>query len=65
MHIYVFIYISTYLQVRMDFIILDPAWPQQKLSLSFRHVDNVTFHQLHVDTPATVSVHTCRHGTRV
>ena len=49
----------------MDFIILDPAWPQQKLSLSFRHVDNVTFHQLHVDTPATVSVHTCRHGTRV
>ena len=43
-------------QVLVDFIILDPAWADiQTLSLEFRHVDNVTFHQLHVDNTAFVS----------
>ena len=43
-------------EVLVDFIILDPAWADiQTLSLEFRHVDNVTFHQLHVDNTAFVS----------
>ena len=42
-------------QVLVDYIILDPAWADiQTLSLEFKHVDNVTFHQLHVDNTAFV-----------
>ena len=45
-------------QVLVDFIILDPAWADiQSLSLDFRHVDNVTFHQLHVDSTAFVRIY--------
>ena len=45
-------------QVQMDFIIFDPDWSDndQSLSLNFRHVENVTFSQLHLDHVTFVSI---------
>lgn len=47
--------------VLMDFIIMDPSLGDQTLQIHFTHVDNVTFHQLHVDNTALITAHDVKH----